>query len=57
MVEGDTVVVGAEQDDAPAVSSGSAYVFTRTEGVWTEAQKLTGFKNKPELEKALQAVM
>lgn len=45
-VNGDTVVVGAgRNDDAcpanPACQSGSAYVFVRSGGVWTEQQKLT----------------
>ena len=40
-VDGDTVVVGAYLDDDNGDNSGSAYVFTRTAGVWTEQQKLT----------------
>jgi hypothetical protein len=40
-VDGDTVVIGAEADDDDGSSSGSAYVFTRSAGVWTEQQKLT----------------
>ena len=35
-LDGDTAVVGA-----PGGISGSAYVFTRTAGVWTEQAKLT----------------
>ncbi|HKQ47427.1 MAG TPA: thrombospondin type 3 repeat-containing protein [Phycisphaerae bacterium] len=39
---GDTAVVGAIGDDhAGATEVGSAYVFTRTGGVWTQQQKLT----------------
>ena len=39
---GDTVVVGAYQDDLVAgVDSGSAYVFTRTGSQWAQQQKLT----------------
>jgi hypothetical protein len=37
-VSGDTVVVGAYGD---ASQSGSAYVFTRTNGAWTQQAKLT----------------
>ena len=41
-VAGDTVVVGAYIDDAPAsANAGSAYVFVRSGGAWTEQQKLT----------------
>ncbi len=39
-VSGDTALVGAAYDDAAGVNSGSAYVFTRTDGVWTEQQEL-----------------
>lgn len=37
-ISGDTLVVGAFADDAGA---GSAYVYTRTGGVWTQQAKLT----------------
>ncbi|HNO79021.1 MAG TPA: FG-GAP repeat protein [Phycisphaerae bacterium] len=40
-VYGDTAVVGAHRDDDAGPESGSAYVFTRTGGVWTQQQKLT----------------
>jgi hypothetical protein len=41
-VSGDTVVIGAFQDDHLGGSdAGSAYVFIRSGGVWTEQQKLT----------------
>ncbi len=41
-VSGDTVVVGAFQDDGAAGSDqGSAYVFTRSGSTWSEQQKLT----------------
>src|SRR5205085_1992319 len=41
-VSGDTAVVGANLDDIPAgVDAGSAYVFVRSGGVWTQQQKLT----------------
>jgi uncharacterized repeat protein (TIGR01451 family) len=43
-VDGDTVVVGASLDDTVAgptgVNAGSAYVFVRSGGTWTEQQKL-----------------
>ena len=40
-VHGDTAVVGANWDDTPAGSNvGSAYVFVRDNGVWTQQQKL-----------------
>src|SRR5262245_50641086 len=41
-ISGDTVVVGAEVDDIGGnETQGSAYVFTRSGGVWTEQWKLT----------------
>ena len=40
-LDGNTVVIGAWLDNAPIFGSGSAYVFTRVEGVWTEQVKLT----------------
>jgi hypothetical protein len=41
-ISGDTAIVGAPLDDTAAGSNaGSAYVFTRSGGVWTEQQKLT----------------
>ncbi len=40
-VSGDTAVVGAYQDDVGAnIDQGSAYVFVRSGGVWSEQQKL-----------------
>ncbi|HVM55185.1 MAG TPA: hypothetical protein VM262_18515, partial [Acidimicrobiales bacterium] len=40
-VSGDTAVVGAYLDDAPAgMDSGSAYVFVRSAGTWAQQQKL-----------------
>lgn len=38
---GDSIVVGAPTDDDAGTSSGSAYVFVRSSGVWTQQQKLT----------------
>ena len=40
-IAGDTIVVGAHQDDENGNRSGSAYVFTRTETTWTQQAKLT----------------
>lgn len=39
-VDGDTLVVGAFEDDDGGTSSGSAYVFVRSGSTWTEQQKL-----------------
>jgi len=39
-LDGDTAVIGASWDDDNGDRSGSAYVFTRTAGVWTEQAKL-----------------
>jgi len=40
-VSGDTAVVGAYGNDDAGSWSGSAYVFTRSGGVWTQQAKLT----------------
>ena len=40
-VSGDTAVVGANRDDDAGIDSGSAYVFTRSGGLWTLQSKLT----------------
>jgi phosphohistidine swiveling domain-containing protein len=40
-VDGDTVLIGAPYDDDNGLQSGSAYIFTRRGGVWTERAKLT----------------
>ena len=40
-VDGETAAVGAVIDDTGVTDSGSAYVFTRSAGVWSEQQKLT----------------
>ena len=40
-ISGDTVVVGRDLDDDAGSDSGSAYVFTRSGGVWTQQAKLT----------------
>ena len=45
-IEGDTVVVGATDDDyASLTNAGSAYVFVRNGTSWTEQQKLTAAGN------------
>jgi len=40
-VSGDTAVMGAYGDEDSGADSGSAYVFIRSAGVWTQQQKLT----------------
>jgi hypothetical protein len=40
-LSGDTVVVGAPGDTINGVMRGSAYVFVRSGGSWSEQQKLT----------------
>ena len=40
-VDGNTAVVGADQDDDMGSDSGSTYVFVRSGTTWTEQQKLT----------------
>lgn len=40
-VSGDTVLIGAYLDDGVQTDSGAAYVFTRSDGVWTEQEELT----------------
>jgi len=40
-VDADTAVIGVSADDDDGGDSGSAYVFTRSAGVWTEQAKLT----------------
>ena len=40
-IDGDTMVIGAYADDDNGYTSGSAYVFTRTNGIWTQRAKLT----------------
>lgn len=39
-VSGDTTVIGARWDDDNGGNAGSAYVYTRSGGVWTEQQEL-----------------
>ncbi|HEY0547807.1 MAG TPA: PKD domain-containing protein [Pyrinomonadaceae bacterium] len=40
-LSGDTAVIGSDGDDDGGDSAGSAYVFIRSGGVWTQQQKLT----------------
>ena len=40
-LDGDTALVGAPLDDDRGLDSGSAYIFVRSGGVWTEQAKLT----------------
>ena len=40
-IDGDTAVIGAYSDDDNGSDSGSAYVYVRSNGVWSEQQKLT----------------
>ncbi len=40
-ISGDTLVAGAPGADAPELNSGAAYVYVRTNGLWTLQQKLT----------------
>ena len=39
-LDGDTAVIGARQDDDNGSQSGSAYVFTKVSGVWSQKAKL-----------------
>ncbi len=38
-IDGDRMVIGARQDDDNGRQTGSAYLFTRSDGVWTEWAK------------------
>jgi hypothetical protein len=40
-LDGDTLCVGANENDDAGSRSGSAYIFHRDAGVWSESQKLT----------------
>ena len=40
-LDGDTALIGATGDDDNGMNTGSAYVFTRSAGEWTEQAKLT----------------
>ena len=43
-ISGDTAIIGATKDDGARPDSGSAYVFVRSAGTWTEQAKLTATK-------------
>lgn len=45
---GDTTVVGAERDDSAGTEAGSAYVYVRHNGDWTQQQKLTASDATPD---------
>lgn len=45
-LQGDTAIIGAS-DEASMDSAGAAYVFTRTEGTWTEQQKIIPINGDP----------
>jgi hypothetical protein len=47
-VDGNTVLVGAPEDDDNGEASGAAYVFTRSNGVWTQQAKLISDDNEAE---------
>jgi hypothetical protein len=47
-VEGDTVVVGAFGDTDTEYGVGSAYVFTRSDSLWTQQQKLRASDAAPD---------
>ena len=40
-INGDTALVGAYRNDVDSISSGSAYVFERTDSTWSQQTKLT----------------
>ncbi|MDA7881406.1 FG-GAP repeat protein, partial [Akkermansiaceae bacterium] len=40
-ISGDSVVIGAHQDDDAGSGSGSAYIFTRSGSTWSQQAKLT----------------
>lgn len=49
-LDGDTLVVGAEDDEGSNTETGSVYVYVRSEGVWTEQARLnaTVYGNRDE---------
>jgi hypothetical protein len=47
-VDGNTALIGAPEDDDNGEASGSAYVFTRSNGVWTQQAKLISDDNEYE---------
>ena len=49
-LHGDTAIIGAEGDDDHGSSSGSAYVFVRSEGAWTQQAKLVPDDGAPSVQ-------
>jgi hypothetical protein len=47
-VAGETIVVGAHQDDDAGFQTGAAYVFRRNGTTWTQEQKLKANDEKPD---------
>jgi len=43
-LDGDTLVVGAEDDEGSNTSTGSVYVFVRSNGVWTQQARLNAMQ-------------
>jgi len=41
-IDGDTVIVGAIYEDSSGNDAGAAYIFTRSENVWSHQQKIVG---------------
>ena len=39
-IDGDTVVVGARQEDEGGTDAGAAYIFTRSGTTWAQQEKL-----------------
>ena len=39
-IDGDYVIIGAQQNDSNSIESGSAYIFHLDNGVWVEQQKI-----------------
>ena len=46
-IDGNTTVIGAPGNNDNGADSGSAYVFTRTAGVWTQQAKLLPVDGAP----------
>ena len=46
-ISGDKAVVGARGDDDNGIASGSAYIFQKVFGIWTEVTKLTASDGAP----------
>jgi hypothetical protein len=47
-LDGDTAIIGAYYDDDNDLNSGSAYVFTRSNAIWTQQSKLLASDGTPE---------